>query len=104
MTGVAPFTGTDYQSTVVAIMTKPIKWPKSIELSDKCKDFISKCLEKSVKKRFNAKEALKHEWLNPENASRSHLGEQYMNNLTNFDERMFSKIVVFAFFLFTHVA
>ena len=88
VTGVAPFMGKDYQSTVVAIMTKTIKWPKSIKISDNCKDFISKCLEKSVKKRWNAKEALRHEWLNPANASHSHLGNQYMDNLVKFDERM----------------
>ena len=43
-------------------MTQNIEWPKNIDSSNNCKDFISKLLNKDPKKRMNASEALKHDW------------------------------------------
>jgi len=52
------------------IKTKPIFWPDSkkhgISLSDNCKDFINKCLDKNPKRRLGTKgslsEVLDHPW------------------------------------------
>ena len=62
--GVVPFVAHDNESTLAKIKTQDVEWPKEINVSDECKDFIEKLLSKDPQVRLTAKEALKHSWVN----------------------------------------
>ena len=58
-------------------------YPKNIHLSNECKDFISKLLNKNVHKRLSIKQALQHEWItNIHHVSDKPLGSPVMAGLT----------------------
>ena len=82
--GDLPFRENTQQKTLVSIMMDDIVWPKDIDLSDNCKDFISRLLEKEPMYRMSADEALKHPWIAMTNqVSHKDLSSVHRSNLSN---------------------
>lgn len=55
--------GKEYTKILEKIKSEKLVFPKEVKVSEKCKDFFSKVLEKDYKKRITIKNALKHPWI-----------------------------------------
>ena len=64
LSGYPPFTGDNEEQIFQNILKEQLKFnlPEFKNISDSCKDLISKLLEKKANKRIKAEEALKHEF------------------------------------------
>ena len=82
LTGCFPFDGQNKNKIKEAILEGNIRWPKHVNLSKNCKDFILSLLNQNVKQRPTAKEALSHKWL--ADASTDDLGDDLKIYQTNF--------------------
>eukprot|EP01083_Nonionella_stella_P304605 1059364_1 len=61
--GAYPFHGNDLRSMIRCVMTTSPKWHSHVPVSDACKHFIQSLLQVNFEKRFNAQQALQHEWI-----------------------------------------
>ena len=85
--GKPPFTGRTQKEILSNIIAKDkkIKYPKGLQLTDACKDFISKLLCDNIDKRYDTHEALLHPWINGEAASKKNLSKQVMNCMRKYN-------------------
>eukprot|EP00485_Elphidium_margaritaceum_P016065 CAMPEP_0202728460 /NCGR_PEP_ID=MMETSP1385-20130828/185637_1 /ASSEMBLY_ACC=CAM_ASM_000861 /TAXON_ID=933848 /ORGANISM="Elphidium margaritaceum" /LENGTH=623 /DNA_ID=CAMNT_0049394709 /DNA_START=25 /DNA_END=1897 /DNA_ORIENTATION=- len=82
VTGKVPFYGKNKAQTLKSIKCGQYDWPQNIKLSDLCKDFISKLLEKDIDKRMSVGEALQHEWIFGQDALSSiNFGEHHCSRI-----------------------
>lgn len=84
--GKAPFCGESNAQTVAKVVNDKLKFPKGIELTSTCIDFISRLLEKDCNKRLTAKQALEHPWLADRKSSKKDLGGMFRSNMQNFHD------------------
>eukprot|EP01084_Bolivina_argentea_P153894 268313_1 len=63
LSGKLPFSGNTQEDTFKLIEKGIFEWPKNIQLSKCCKQFINGLLCKNTSKRFSVRDALKHEWI-----------------------------------------
>merc|ERR1712154_667715 len=82
LTGCFPFNGRNKKEISQSILNGKVVWPQHVKLSNDCKKFILSLLNRNVKKRLNAKQALKHKWL--ASASKDDLGDDLKIYQTNF--------------------
>ena len=87
----------------LSITTNKLKWPHSkvIDLSEHCKEFIEKLLNKNPKERYSSLDALKDPWIDQVNeiASNKEFGQTYQNNIEKFDEGMIAHLFNFIIIL-----
>ena len=53
----------EYDKILEKVKNEKLLFPKEVKISEKCKDFLSKTLEKDYRKRITIKNALKHPWI-----------------------------------------
>mmetsp|Transcript_77119 Transcript_77119/g.94584 ORF Transcript_77119/g.94584 Transcript_77119/m.94584 type:complete len:516 (+) Transcript_77119:57-1604(+) len=63
VTGRPPFWGRENKEIIRKIIRGNVRFPGSIKLTDECKDFILKLLQKKCDHRLSAKQALQHPWI-----------------------------------------
>ena len=85
LTGFPPFHGPNLTMTMVSIMSDNVCWPDDIKLSDECKDFVTKLLNKCPKTRMTAIEAMNHKWIRENHRlSEMPLGDVHKANMQKF--------------------
>ena len=85
VSGKVPFYGSNQTETLDAIKRGKFAWPHNVNLSDSCKNFISHLLETNVDKRFDAKQALNHEWIHEKGKALSiDFGDGHLNEIVSF--------------------
>ena len=55
--------GKEYNKILEKVKAEKLSFPKEIKVSEKCKDFLIKALEKDYRNRITIKNALKHPWI-----------------------------------------
>ena len=55
--------GKEYDKILEKVKSEKLIFPKEIKVSEKCKDFLSKLLDKDYRNRITIKNALKHPWI-----------------------------------------
>ena len=63
LVGFPPFTGLDKKSLAKNIKKGIYKFPKHIQISMGCLDFINKCLMSDPSKRMHHEDILDHPWI-----------------------------------------
>ncbi len=105
LVGRAPFDGKNDEEIIKKIKTVNYnnKEPKLMEHSDEVRDLVDKLLEKDIKKRFSAKQALKHPWFTKyggrdlfSNFKKEEI-QPYINNLFNYSFNSKIQQLVIAF-------
>ena len=81
--GKRPFYGRTRNMIMTSILKNNVVWPNDISLTNKCKNFISKLLDKNPKTRLTVKQALNDPWL--KNQSSKALGAQFHRNMLTLD-------------------
>eukprot|EP00485_Elphidium_margaritaceum_P019926 CAMPEP_0202728722 /NCGR_PEP_ID=MMETSP1385-20130828/185768_1 /ASSEMBLY_ACC=CAM_ASM_000861 /TAXON_ID=933848 /ORGANISM="Elphidium margaritaceum" /LENGTH=539 /DNA_ID=CAMNT_0049394973 /DNA_START=1257 /DNA_END=2876 /DNA_ORIENTATION=- len=85
VTGKVPFYGKNTPEMLKSIKRAAYDWPSNIQLSDSCKDFISKLLQKDIEKRMSVDEALQHEWIvGHDSLSSINFGDCYLSQIQLF--------------------
>lgn len=82
LTGRPPFSASQYDSIKNKIRDDPVTYTD--EVSDSCKDLISKLLQKDPMKRMSAQEALEHPWVKGDTASKKEISQNVLASLGAF--------------------
>ena len=85
VTGIPPFYGRNDKETIQKILKCKLVWPKHVQLSEPCKNFIAGLLKKNPSLRMTATKALKHEWIQSK-ASTQNLGAKLIENIADFHQ------------------
>lgn len=64
LSGTAPFNGKDKEDLTKNVNNGIIKLPSTIDLSNNCLDFLSKCLKINPEQRISIDHALNHPFIN----------------------------------------
>ena len=105
LVGRAPFDGKDDDEIIYKISTANYnsKEPRLMEHSEEVRDLVSKLLQKDIKKRLSAKEALEHPWFEKFGGRslfsnfKKEDAEPYINNLFNYSYNSKIQQLVIAF-------
>lgn len=93
MTGRPPFHGKSHKDILKNIIKQDLKFPKNNKLTDSAKSFIRKLCEKTTRKRYSAKQALKHKFLNGGSSTKS-LAPEVMTQLQSYHKACLLKRVL----------
>jgi len=103
LSGEPPFNGSNNQEIFKKILNHDIKFDgeKWEKVSLAAKSFIIRCLTKKPEKRFNASQALQHEWFNQLNINKSdcNINEEILINLKNYTQPNKLKRLVMKFLI-----
>ena len=81
--GRPPFWGRENKEIIKKIIRGHVRFPSQIKLSDQCKDFILKLLQREPGDRMTAGQALQHAWIKKASAVPEY-GEEILFNLATF--------------------
>ena len=85
MTGQTPFKGRRHADILAEILTKPVRFPKSVKLSRNYMDFVRAVLKKPPARRVTVEEALQFPWIKGEETSDETIHEEVLKCLKQFN-------------------
>jgi len=85
MTGQTPFKGRRHADILAEILTKPVRFPKSVKLSSSYKEFVRAVLKKPPARRVTVDEALRFAWIKGEQTSDETIHEEVLKCLKQFN-------------------